>query len=655
MDFFAHQDVARRQTGRLILLFCLAVVCIVLAVYLVVCLLFGMESSDRELYEGGGYDLWNAPLFAAVSVATISIIVLGSLFKIVELSGGGEKVALMLGGRLLDPGTRDLAERRLLNVVEEMAIASGIPVPPVYVMDRESSINAFAAGYAPADAVVGVTRGTLEHLSRDELQGVVAHEFSHILNGDMRLNVRLIGLLNGILLLSTIGYILMRASGGGRRTSNRKNDSGAALVILGLALFVLGYIGVFFGRLIKASVSRQREFLADASAVQFTRQPAGLAGALKKIGGLLNQSRIEDAHADEASHLFFGDVFAGLHFNLLSTHPPLKERIRRIEPNFDGRFIVSEHGASRSTPGPSVHVVEAQLVQGLHAAQSDQARLPFDHDTAVGQIGTLESQHLLYASALLDHLSERLKQMVHEPYTARAVVWALLLDPNGEVRQVQERELNARLDASLLAEVQRAENELRAAGSLARLPLTEMAVPALKQLSLDQYRAFRAVVEGLVRADRRVALGEYAIWKFVIGQLDEYFGLRRRAAVRYHSMQPLVDELLLLLSMFAHVGHPGDERATDEAFQTGLRRLGMPSQAIAPRTSCTLTAFDNALSKLAQASLPLKRRMLDACAVVVSADGQTTTQEVELLRTVAELLGCPMPPNLPRMVAGEPS
>ena len=351
IDFFDRQDHAHRQTIRLLVMFVLSVVVIILSIYLVVAVAAGgMESRAAhhspygsvyaERPEGpAAPTVWNPQLFLAVTLGTIAVITLGSLYKISELSSGGESIALMMGGRAVNPQTIDLAERRLLNVVEEMALAAGVPVPPVYVLENEPGINAFAAGHQPGDAVVAVSAGCLKYLSREELQGVLGHEFSHILNGDMRLNLRLIGIVYGILVLAVIGYYLLRSAGSFSSSRDDKRDNGAALMlILGLAMLVLGYLGVFLGNLIKAAINRQREFLADASAVQFTRNPGGIAGALKKIGGLGDGSRIRDGHAHEISHMFFGDAFAGSFFNLLATHPPLPVRIRALDPDFDGRF-----------------------------------------------------------------------------------------------------------------------------------------------------------------------------------------------------------------------------------------------------------------------------------------------------------------------------
>ena len=333
MDFFENQDKARRHTKRLIAYFLMAVALIVVAVYLVCALIF-----FRGRVAGGDFGaLWDPQVFLAAATGTIAVICFGSLYKINELREGGGAVARMLGGRLMSPATTDPDEKKLRNVIEEMSLASGVPVPEIYVLDEEEAINAFAAGHSTSDAAVTVTRGAMELLNRDELQGVIGHEFSHILNGDMRLNLRLIGLINGILCLAIIGRILVQS---GSSRSSRSDKKGNPLPLLGIALLIIGGIGVFFGKLIKSAVSRQREFLADASAVQFTRNPLGLAGALKKIGGLSGGSKLDAPAAEEASHLFFANGLRESWFNIFATHPPLEERIRLLDPTFDGKFPV---------------------------------------------------------------------------------------------------------------------------------------------------------------------------------------------------------------------------------------------------------------------------------------------------------------------------
>jgi len=281
MDFFGHQERARRHTSWLVALYALAVGCIIVAVYLVFAVALA-ANGDGDTPSS----LWDPTLFAGVAVAISALVFAGSFFKTMQLSKGGSVVATSLGGRLVAPNTRNGDERKLLNVVEEMALAAGIAVPQVYLLDGESGINAFAAGFSPRDAVIGVTRGCVETLTRDELQGVIAHEFSHIVNGDMRLNIRLMGILFGILMLTIVGRVLLRTayfSGGGSSRGGKK-QGGNPLPFIGLALMIIGYIGVFFANLIKSAISRQREYFSDASAVQYTRNPSGISGALKKIG-----------------------------------------------------------------------------------------------------------------------------------------------------------------------------------------------------------------------------------------------------------------------------------------------------------------------------------------------------------------------------------
>ena len=332
MTFFQQQEAARKRTLILIGYFVLAVICIIAAIYTVIVVMLHNVKDDAT---GASLlpSLWNPEIFTITALVTLLIIVGGSIFKILALRGGGSVVARNLGGRLVLPGTRDPDERKLLNVVEEISIASGVSIPAVFVLEDEAGINAFAAGFSPNRAAVAVTRGCMKLLSRDELQGVIAHEFSHILNGDMRLNIRLMGIIHGILIIGLIGRAMVRSvTRSNRRSSSRSGkDSGGPVLVLGISLFIIGYIGVFFGKIIKAAVSRQREYLADASAVQFTRNPVGISGALKKIGGLSHGSLIENSSAEEASHLFFANGLGQAFLNLLATHPPLTERIQRIE------------------------------------------------------------------------------------------------------------------------------------------------------------------------------------------------------------------------------------------------------------------------------------------------------------------------------------
>ncbi|HUG91912.1 MAG TPA: M48 family metallopeptidase [Planctomycetaceae bacterium] len=659
-DFFAQQDAARRKTGLLVFYFLVATVLIVAGVYLIVAgaLVYAGQRQQRE--PGGpqrvaARTLWDPLLLAGVTGGTLAVIFGGSLYKVAALNAGGESVASLLGGRRLDPDTAAPDERRLLNVVEEMAIASGTPVPTVFLLEDEPGINAFAAGYTPGDAVIGVTRGTLEYLTRDELQGVVAHEFSHILNGDMRLNIRLIGILHGILLIALIGYVLVRSAGLSSRASRRRSKDGggaAGILAAGVALIVIGYIGVFFGRLIKSAVSRQREFLADASAVQFTRNPEGIGGALKKIGGVARGSRIEDGHAEEASHMFFGNALGAPLLSLLATHPPLTVRIKRIEPGFDGKFPRIEPLRERQEPertsaskpaGGRVPLPLPPILPGAMAA----GRMPIDPVAVLAMIGTVQDQHLAYARTLLDSLPQELRAAAHQPRGAQALIYGLLLDDDVAVREVQDRHLQANAPPEVRDEVRRLWPALGELPAAARVPLVELTFPALRVLPPEEYGRFRANVEALVKADRRLALFEYTLRRMLLRHLDSHFANRKPAIVQYYALRPLLPDCAALLSSLAHVGHPEVAEAA-QAFASGVAVLRADGGAIQllPREQCGLKAVDEALSRLALAAPQIKKRILTAALACIAADRRVTLAEGELLQAIADSLDCPMPPLL---------
>ena len=337
MDFFQRQENARRRTRWLVAYFVGAIFALAGTFYLISLAPYFHANPEKE----GTF--WHFELFRWVTGLTLVVIAFGSLVKITKLRKGGHAIALALGGRALPAPATDPDERELQNIVEEMSIASGVPMPGIYVLDREPGINAFASGFRPDEAVIGVTKGAMKFLTRDELQGVIAHEFSHILNGDMRLNLRLVGWLHGILWIAIIGQGLLKGAWRCVPTNSKAEDlkkAGLGLFfmgsILGGIIYGLGSAGVFFGHMIKSAVARQREFLADAAAVQFTRNPAGLASALKKIGGM--GSQIRSGMAEEASHMFFSNGLRNSWFGFLATHPSLKKRIKLLEPNWNGQF-----------------------------------------------------------------------------------------------------------------------------------------------------------------------------------------------------------------------------------------------------------------------------------------------------------------------------
>lgn len=650
MDFFTRQDVARKRTKWLVLYFILAVIGIIAAIYLVFTAVFLRE---RFLDGFVWSDLWHLDLFLGVSAVTCLIVLGGSLAKWIQLRQGGGAVARSLGGRLIHPETDDADERKLLNIVEEMALASGMPVPEVYILTEERGVNAFAAGNDTNDAAIGVTRGAIRTLNRDELQGVIAHEFSHILNGDMRLNLRLMGVINGILAIAIIGRVLLYTGGRSRHRSyclgaSSSGKGGNPLPFIGIALLAIGYIGVFFGRMIKSAVSRQREFLADASAVQFTRNPAGIAGALKKIGGLSIGSRIFNPHAEEASHLLFGNGLRSSWIGLMATHPPLDERIRAIDPGFDGTFPEVESpplepGGAQIPP----ELIHKMQTGEMAAPQMQMLAAGMAAHAAIGQVGSPQPRHLEAAVAWRDHLGPELERAAHSTTRATRLIYALLLSREDEVRQRQLTLIDGEAGEEAVAVVMEMVPHVDGLAVNARLPLAEISLTALRHLTPEGYAQFRKLLGELVEADRAVDLFEFALQRCVLRHLAPHFEPRRRRAVQFYSLRPLIEDCVVVISLLANVGHV-DAEGADAAFEEAMHWLGSEALRLRrlPNESANLQAADEALDKLAQASPAIKKRVLNACAAAVASDGEIAAREAELLRAVADSLDCPIPPNV---------
>ncbi|MDZ7620342.1 MAG: M48 family metallopeptidase, partial [Patescibacteria group bacterium] len=628
MDFFERQDQAQRRTHWLVIYFVAAVFLIILAIYGLTVFALGM-AGDTEGGPNAYLDtLWHPDLFLMVALGTCMVVGAGSAYKIAQLSHGGDAVAAMLGGRRLNPQSSDMAERRLLNVVEEMALASGVPVPPVYVMDEEPSINAFAAGYAPGDAVIGVSRGALTYLNRDELQGVMAHEFSHVLNGDMRLNTRLTGVLHGIVVIALIGWMLVRIMGqsGSRRSRNDKGSGGAmiALFAAGVGLLVIGGVGSLFAKIIRAAVSRQREYLADASAVQFTRNPGGIAGALKKIGGVPATSKIENAHGSEISHMFFCSAAGSFAAQLFATHPPLVDRIRTIDPAFNGEF------PKRVDP---VRGDEPSRVAGKPAVKSPnplgKVGEVLDPAGVFGRFGALGGQQVVLAAALLDEIPDPLRAAAREPYGARALVYCLLLDAKAEVRAKQLAALQQNAEPPSFAETQKLLPLVEQLPEENRLPLVELSFPALKQLSPEQYDRFSGNCTALIEADGRLDLLEYAVRAMVFNQLDVHFGRRDAPRVRYTQLGSVRQPVVQVLSTLAHAGS-SDPIEVADAYRKGMAALKRSDPQL-PSAQCGLSQLDESLKTLAECAPLIKRQVLQACTTTISADNVVTPRERQLI------------------------
>jgi len=623
MDFFARQEAARRSTGRLLVLYGFAIAAIILAVHA----LFSLLTS-------GGAQWFTLSTFPVSCGITLLVVFAGVGVGKASLSAGGRAVAEMCGGRPVEPGSRDPAERRFLNVVEEMAIASGVPMPALFVLEDELGINAFAAGHNTGDFAVAVSRGCLDQLDRDELQGVVAHEFSHILNNDMRRNLNLTGWLYGIMGLALIGRILFEIAG--RSGRSRSKDSGqitAALFLFGLGLLLIGWVGQFFARAIQAAISRQREHLADASAVQFTRNPEGIANALKKIAGYPTGSNIANPRASAMAHMFFASALN----SLFATHPPLEERIKLLDPHFNpelAQLLADEPSRSR------VPAAASGFTGGGPPPLPRAAKV-------TRQVGSLAPAQINHAAGLLAALPAPLVAATHEPLGASALVYGLLLDAEPAIRAAQLARLQQTGQPACLRELNRLGPKIAALPTGSRLPLASLATAALRRLSPAQYTQFRRDVDALIEADNSVDLFEFALQKNLRRHLDPQFLPAPARATQHYPAAALLQDGAVLLSCLAHLGAK-DRTAQAAAFQAGAMQLGTAAAGLRllPLSECNLAQVDAALDRLAAAAPRVKKVVIEACAHAVAHDGFIHDREAELLRAIGDSLDCPLPPLL---------
>ena len=640
MNFFAAQDQARRASRRLVLAYIVATVLIVAGVTAITGFALFSFTDSGYGYTAGQFAQANAGILLGVALLTTLFILGASMFKTAALSSGGGAVASQMGGTLVPADVQEPLRRRLRNVVEEMAIASGVPVPEIYVLEEESSINAFAAGFTPSDAAIAVTRGTLELLERDELQGVIAHEFSHILNGDMRLNIRLMGVLFGIMVLALIGRLIVRGGYHASIVSSRRDRGAPVVLIIGLGLAVLGGIGMFFARVIKAGVSRQREYLADASAVQFTRQSEGIANALKKIGGYSQGSLIQAADPEEVSHMLFGSgaKLAGM----FATHPPLVERIQALDPSFKETDFprVDPHrfrGDDRERPADisdfAGSVTTALATGGAQVLAESIAET----------VGQPENEHVEYARHLRQSIPASLYDAAHSSEFAYLLTVALILDRSG---RVVDRQLAGarRVDRG---ELRRYYDELAVTGPEYRLPLLEVAFPALKLRPRQELSYLVSLATRMIEIDGEIDLYEYCFYRILmsnLGQAVDPTGRRRAMRSRRTDLQT---SAIALLRVLADYGHENREER-QAAFATGIDTLGDWARAhpYESQRKFTVEVLDHSLDILLGLNSKGKESLLRAISATAGYDGKLTVTEAELIRAVCATLDYPLPPIL---------
>ncbi|MGH8241907.1 MAG: M48 family metallopeptidase [Steroidobacteraceae bacterium] len=643
MDFFARQAATRRQSRWMVFLFLVAVIAIVIAIDFVVVTTVAILSvqEDGGLLASPDMSLSRYPLVVLfTTLVVLGTIGISSLARTVSLAAGGSKVAEQLGGTRVGADTADPLKRRLRNVVEEMAIASGVPVPQVYVLEREAGINAFAAGYSPANAAIAVTRGALVNLDRDELQGVIAHEFSHVLNGDMRISTRLIGLLFGLTVIAMIARTILRF-GPRSRGSGRKGGGGILVVYAAaLVVLVLGWIGLFFGRLIQAAVSRHRESLADASAVQFTRDPQGLRDALVKIGALGAGSRIVDADAEEVAHLLFAEGVR----RAFATHPPLVERIREIDPSFQpaefeaARRRMSEERATAEEEG-------ARADAGTSVARRDrllEGAIVLAPAAVAGLVANPGTEHVLQAQAVLASLPASFQRAARQPQQAAALFLALAIDALPDARERQLAFIHQQYGDEHHEAVRAMLAEVDSLAAVQRMPALLQVFAALNQLGRAERVELLKCLNGLLVRENRASAFSYALRKLAQVQLQDNLDPRRRAA-GYLSAAGARDELQVLFSALAMQGSE-DEAASRQAYEAGMSIMLSGIHPPYTRLGHWPPQLDRALTKIDRLQPEAKSQLVEALAATISHDGRMTVPESELLRAVCAVLHCPLPP-----------
>ena len=629
MDFFEHQSRAKSNSVKLYFLFSFIVIIISLLVF---CLLSWFIQADKDFKDFA----WTPSLLIITTLALFTLIISVSLSKIKELSGGGWVIANALGGQLITAQAENPLKRRILNVVDEMAIASGITVPPVYLIE-ENGINAFAAGFSPEDAVIGVTAGCLEKLNRQQLQGVMAHEFSHILNGDMRINIRLSGIIFGIVCIARIGQSIMDSCRESRYRDEEDNDS--RWYILGLGLFFIGIVGGYLGAMVRSAVSRQREYLADASAIQFTRNSDGIIGALECIGGFSKGSKIWNPRAREFCHMFFGPCMK----NLLATHPPLVKRIKRINPNWNRTFP----NTNKRSEGK---VFENQNFNFSQFKNDETNKVTQDIiKTSRSTIVRLQNQNfkkatLAYSRKILNKIPDDLKKRTEDPFSSSCLLFAMLLDQDQLVRDKQIKKIISLANSNSSNYTQKIYPRLETISCEEKFALIEKAGSQLLQFSPRQLEIFGSVINMLIKEDNKLQLFEWSLFKVIENKIKH----QKKPGHSLHGRMKVLSRLSecsLILGALSHFGQGHSD--PKPSFTKGFEHLTLKRKPRLPKKEdCTFSKLDLALNRLTALSPLAKRTLIEACEQTIQHDEETTDIEIQIIRGVASSLACPIGPLL---------
>lgn len=641
MNFFSAQDRAKRYTKYLQLLFLCAITAIIaISNYFAYIWFYYQQHSQITFSFDRLSSVYDDNLTIILSSVIFGFIVIASFYRLMTLRSGGQAIAESIGGRIIPRSSDDPSHQKILNIVDEMAIASGIPVPPVYLLN-EPGINAFAAGWKPSNSVIGVTKGAIEQLDRDELQGVIAHEFSHIFNGDMKLNLTLIAHLYGVLLIGETGRIMIRSMFTTRRvqyrtsSSSKKGQGLVAIIAIGATLFTIGYVGTLMGNWIKSLISRQREYLADASAVQYTRNNAGIANALKKIGGSVDGSYLLTARADSYSHGFFSDSAKPSMFSGFATHPPLEKRIIRLQPSWNGKFINAVQTPKFThTKTEDKSQTKRDFVKGIAVAQAL---------GSVNHIGDINHEQISIAKNWLANTPDFIRLYAKSSPDAQWLVLALLIDKKPAILKIQyaiiEKQYSAKPIKIIKWLVSNLENLEENYTSL----IIELSLPALRQMSKNQYHEFHKTLKGLIKADKKIDLIEWCLQRVLVQQLDEYFGIQQKSKMSFYIIGSAKKPIETILSLLAYLEH-GENPQALESFKLAVKAIGATAFKPIERKELNLKNLDHAVDQLQKLKLPLKKKFLKAAITCISHDDQVEQKSYEVLRSIATCMDTPLPP-----------
>lgn len=640
MNFFEHSDRAKKNSIFLIIALMVSTICIIFVILYVMSFIY-VSFFEREYISASPLAILklvpdNILFFGALSILTI--ILLGSVVKVFELSKGGAVVAQSIGGKpLMRQNAKTYQEIMLLNIVDEISIASGIPSPLVYVTNDES-INAFAAGHTYENAVVGVTSGAINKLNREELQGVIAHEFSHIFNGDMKLNIRTTGVLNGILLISLFGIYVLKST---KYVKSGKNNGSVVLFIVavGASLYILGSIGVFFGNMIKASINRQREYLADASAVRFTRNPNSIASALKKIGAY--GSVLNSPSASEFSHMYFSNGIK----SLFSTHPPLKDRIKRVDPAWDGDYKSFIRTSTLKNKSKNENISSSEQ-------KKRKEKMITSLTTAVildklNHIGDLSDIQIEKARHDLSQIPISIKELFYNPLETSFIIFSLLMKTMGistqnslidDISDKYNNSLNLKQIKQTFLIVK---NEADKLDKEQYLHVINLSISALRQMSLEQYKLFRDTVNFIINSNNQISWFEWNLKYLIIHPLDISFNLSKIPSEIHSSLASIKFEIEILLSSLTYAEYKDNAKAK-EAFEKVNSKIDGINLKYFNKESITNTLLENSLREMERARPALRRKIFEIAMICVLEDDKISTKELQSIHALANVLRLPI-------------